>query len=108
MKVRVGFVSNSSSASFYINSSMHTKEEVRSAIYDMNAETGFQISQSTNEEVAKIISESGYFGDASIDSIKSRLPYNCIVVDSTRDNSIPYEVQEMLEYKFDALRQHWG
>ena len=31
----------------------------------------------------------------------------CIVVDSTRDNSIPWEIQDALE-SISIMRQHWG
>jgi hypothetical protein len=41
-------------------------------------------------------------------SIKATLENRkCIVVDSTRDNSIPYRIQETLS-SLAAHRQHWG
>jgi hypothetical protein len=106
MKIRNGFVSNSSSTSFYIDSSIYTKQQVIEAIEDMVSDglfAKYRIDQLTQKEIISQIEEwCGY-------TINGKdIPYNCIVVDSESDNSIDWDIQEMLEIKFNAYRQHWG
>ena len=106
MKMRQGFVSNSSSTSFYINSSIYNKQQVIDAIEDMISDglfAKYSVGQSTQKELVQQIEEyCGYKINGD------NIPFNCIVVDSESDNSIYWEIQEMLEIKFNAYRQHWG
>jgi hypothetical protein len=108
MKTRLGFVSNSSSTSFYIDSSIYTKQQVVDAIENMIAEglfAQYTVYQSNQKELSKQYKD---YHDIRDEVINNSIPYNCIVVDSQSDNSIDYEIQEMLEIRFNAYRQHWG
>lgn len=117
MKVRQGFVSNSSSTSFYIDATRHPYYKVEEAIIRMLDLLNFcndtnygdigsicTISENVSRsEVSEKIKE--FYGH---DEAHMQLPEKIIAVDSVDDNSIPWAVQEFLCEVLGARRQHWG
>ena len=121
MKIRQGFVSNSSSTSFYIDASKYSCEKIEEAIKRM-----LELLSFCQDSDAENINSVCTIGTASKDSIVQKmeifydydgrkkekfgsfLPNKIIAVDSVDDNSIPYCIQEFLCTAFNAERQHWG
>jgi hypothetical protein len=122
MKIRQGFVSNSSSTSFYIDASKHSMSKVKKAIktilglLDVKDNDISSICTTYETEDTKALEMEIRQYDAPFDSLfidpknfrEIKFPKKVIVVDSITDNSIPWEIQEFLESHFDATRQHWG
>jgi hypothetical protein len=121
-KIRQGFVSNSSSTSFYINGNKFTQDKVELAVIillELDANINSLGSPLSIEDVCYISTKSKenlqselgvtskYYGRGIIDRL-NEFPKDVIVVDSCGSNSISWEIQEYLEQKFNALRQHWG
>jgi hypothetical protein len=118
MKNRQGFVSNSSSTSFYIDASKYSCGKVEGVIKRMLDLLSFcencnpediksvcTIGTENREAVVERIKEHYGFDERKIDV---HLPKNIIAVDSVDDNSIPWAVQEFLCEVLGAERQHWG
>lgn len=119
MKTRQGFVSNSSSTSFYIDSSKYSYDKVVEAIKRMLELLSFCENSSSedidsickvnkNVDRDSIISEMRDFYGGGREYEIGHLPKNIISVDSIEDNSIPWAVQEFLCEVLGARRQHWG
>lgn len=128
MKIRQGFVSNSSSTSFYIDASKHSKEKVEQIINKLldiiifanncNFGTiGSICSISEDDNIGSIKHHIRMYHSYDSKSIivdeddeigREKWPKKVIVVDSITDNSIPYSIQEFLEIELGARRQHWG
>jgi len=129
MKVRNGFVSNSSSSSFIINANDFSKEKITKYIQLLlNAENFLFDNTKILDDICTIYHLkdltsfwSEYFdfnyhnnNDISKDDfIKNKLneskklyPNGVIYIDSVYDNSIPWFVQEALENL--GTRYHWG
>jgi hypothetical protein len=129
MKIRQGFVSNSSSTSFYIDASKYScakvKETIKLALDLVNfchdSNYGNIDSICTVHETKDIkgiemqiqqhyapLDDSLFDDDNLANQHQVKLPKKVIVVDSTDDNSIPFSIQEFLENELGATRQHWG
>lgn len=122
MKRRQGFISNSSSTSFYINGSKYSKQLVEETIKDL-----LNIVNKINPEYQEDFDDCiTIYEDVTLEDMKREfksyhdvdkdMKYliellgkdNIIQVNSTYDNSIPYTIQAFLEDSFNAYRQHWG
>jgi len=118
MKIRNGFVSNSSSSSFLIDATKYSKEKVTEYIEsllvahniientDLSLEDICFINNTSGSVFFKEVAE---FYSANKDLVHrdaDKYP-DCIVVDSTSDNSIPWNIQDALE-RIAIKRQHWG
>ena len=132
-KIRQGFVSNSSSTSFYIDAKKYNKHDVEYVIEKLievcnrvekenkTITDMCEVYESSNlEYVWEQIIEDNYdyykmsdknkeiYKKGMLQEFKETWPKEVIVVDSVNDNSIDYSIQEFLENKFDAIRKHWG
>jgi len=117
MKIRKGFVSNSSSSSFICQVDISTEraleilEKILSCFNDVfGIDRGFH-------DVFKVpfIAEEGYLKDWIIEDPQYEYENNNIrsapgklVIESAGDNSIPYCLFGLLEDRFDAIRIHLG
>jgi hypothetical protein len=128
MKIRQGFVSNSSSTSFVISSKKNAEEfetwliNVFAAIYDVDKKVAeakvhrcLDISfgeEEAVEMVSKIVNEGWSSHKArDIEEIiehAKKAEENIIIINSTGDNSIPYPIQELFESNLRCTRVHWG
>jgi len=122
MKVRDGFVSNSSSSSFIINAEEYSEEKVRLFIEKL-IEAYSVINTNKNREVnnvddiCSIYESTGAAFDAKIKdycsyctnepSIKYCDYKKVIRVDSVGDNSIPWIISNAID-GIAITRQHWG
>lgn len=129
MKIRTGFVSNSSSSSFICNafdyegyepkeltveiviSKLKTMIEMYNKMEDTNLSYEDAIGSVGlgDEEIASYLKGYGQHGysigdrDWTLDDIKNK-----IVIMSAGDNAIPYELFELIKSSFDAERVHLG
>ena len=114
MKVRTGFISNSSSSSFVcdVKSSLdEVREQLKSMLYHFNQLMGTEHEYadvfgeviSTSETVPH--SEIGYAECSwyTRDDLEDK-----IIIRSANDNTIPYELFDLICGKFDAFRIHRG
>lgn len=124
MKTRLGFVSNSSSTSFYIDASKYSENQVISVIgklietlkiteqnLDYTVDDICCISIKDKQQLKESLRcTEDWFKKYYYNLIETidRYKDNIIVIDSNEDNSIPYEIQEFIENHFNAYRQHWG
>ena len=94
MKVRGGFVSNSSSSSFLIKTDMSKKEikELLQNVLDIH-------NKYIRENKTKLAYEDVY-------SELYDIPGGRTVIETNGDNSIPYWISEFLEMKFNVLSIH--
>jgi hypothetical protein len=130
-KIRNGFVSNSSSSSFIINAEKYSKEQIlkyieatieaQKIVEDDEEYWGRSIDEmlDMHEEencdrfVESALEYHNMFHERTFKELaeqkkwyKDQFPGKVIVVDSQSDNSIPWVVQEALEYI--GRREHWG
>jgi hypothetical protein len=116
MKIRRGFVSNSSSSSFICNTNYktdkkYTLEEISDKvhkIFDFGKENGlipeYQNFDDVFQEPQKIDA-----GDMeTMDYFGTNCKIGDIVVYSAGDNSIPYELFDVLEVALNSNRNHLG
>ena len=129
MKIRQGFVSNSSSTSFYIDASkfpLQKVEEIMERLVDItnsldnSDDTMASICEIYETEDVQGIKERqkefyrpyGRWGAEDTRHMEAiereRWPSKIVVIDSVDDNSIPWSIQEFLESGLNARRQHWG
>ena len=113
MKIRNGFVSNSSSESFLCRTN-YTVEETKNILQKMLDFYNeiFKI-ELTFEDVFVMpyISTKEYLEDMKDYDSYLNFKENDVgrvVIDSMSDNSIPYPLFDMIEEKFDAERIHLG
>lgn len=116
MKIRSGFVSNSSSSSFVFNSPLSTEEienALKASIIICNKLGGtnidcndcFYITEVDDKLLEDIVEwrQKPEFWQGELFTKESR------VIHSVRDNSIPYATQELILNTFsDVKRFHWG
>ncbi len=131
MKIRNGFVSNSSSSSFVLDyhtdkkkdiTSLKKVKEILNKLVEMeklfNSKIKFEDIFNLNFDADNMGVEA-----KEIDIIKTRKEWEdnlytektdfekCkgkIIIHSAEDNSIPYWMKEFLEYKLNAKYWHWG
>jgi hypothetical protein len=129
MKIRQGFVSNSSSTSFYIDASKYSCTKVKETIKlaldlvdfchdssSSNIDSICTVHETKDIEGIKTqirqhyapLDDSLFDDDNLAHRHQVKLPKKVVVVDSTDDNSIPFSIQEFLENELGATRQHWG
>lgn len=113
MKIRSGFVSNSSSSSFIIAQKKYSLETIKNYISKLlEAENFIEKTNLSLDDICKVYEED------SVNQLNSMIDKywkedhiyfegKIIVVDSTGDNSIPWSIQEALE-NIAIQRQHWG
>ena len=113
MKVRMGFVSNSSSSSFVLDAKkfplMKVIEFVEKLVEASNVVSEYEYSlndicdiyecEDLKEMNSRII-DWGYGEPIKFDG-------PVVIIDSTGDNSIPYPIQEAIE-AIAITRKHWG
>lgn len=117
MKIRNGFVSNSSSSSFILDGNKYSVEIIGEYISKLlEAENLIQHSDKKVDDICTIKKYNyveDYYKDSYIEDYEEygykRVVCDCpvIVVDSVRDNSIPWAVQSPLE-DIALKRHHWG
>lgn len=119
MKIRNGFVSNSSSSSFIIDPKTTTIEKVEEYIEKLvEAHNILADNKITMSDICVVYKQRGeqffekilkYYNPSTyiIEKYNKCKNIECIVVDSTGDNSIPWEIQDALE-SISIMRQHWG
>lgn len=112
MKVRSGFVSNSSSSSFILDASKYNVQQIKDYITKLlEAYSIITKDNLTFKDICKISEEDSidrisnvinrYYGETI--SHKGKI----LLIDSTHDNSIPWSIQEAL-IDISLYRQHWG
>ena len=101
MKIRKGFVSNSSSSSFIINSDRFTFEEVEKKMAEIKASSSDKWFEYDVREITEEMYEhdNWYMDRADIGKIQ---------IISSEDNSIPYDAFDVIENTFDCVRHHLG
>jgi len=110
MKLRNGFVSNSSSSCFVCNTDM-TVEQVKDKLADLlevHNEYTSDCLQFDNVFLDPFIADKNFCeedwrSDYGLGNAEGK-----ILIVSTSDNSIPYEMFDYIESKFDARRIHCG
>ena len=134
MKIRLGFVSNSSSTSFYFEPDKVSIEEVRRIVENFLGTSEYRGTCSIYEtdDTSEIIKDLASYnapwvhsgGDSQLTwdqaeikrknlclveerKIVKTFPRRIIIVDSFGDNTIPGELQDLLE-DIAFWRQHWG
>ena len=124
MKIRNGFVSNSSSSSFICRKKMtlsQAEDKLRMIIDLFESEYEFEKvfaqpykgSKKYNEEL-KLWDYLGKedrndkFDILNPNRTQVKTTIGRIIIDSADDNSIPYEMFETIEAVFDAIRLHMG
>ena len=119
MKIRIGFVSNSSSEAFICPEDMNLSlEQVREILMEMVNAYNKIYGMHNNEEIEEISFDETFDGPKMIDSKDIKLfkdfdywatpTSKQMVIYSFEDNSIPYGIMEMIESRFNADRIHLG
>ena len=122
MKIRSGFVSNSSSSSFVCNKYWTDYNSYKATDMDKVKEKLVKIFECM--KILKLIIKDAKFSDVFQEPKKAtkadikelnegwsaNLKYNnqMFLINSTGDNTIPHEFFELIEYIFDAERIHLG
>lgn len=101
MKIRIGFVSNSSSSSFVINSNRFDFEEVETKMEEIKAEFPDSWFEYDVRVITEKIYKHGYWYLENSD-------IGNIEIISSEDNSIPYDAFDIIEDTFDCVRRHLG
>ena len=108
MKIRSGFVSNSSSESFICrtkDSIESVEKQIKKLLSFYNEWEGRNLQYKKVYYVQKITEE-------LIEDVKDfeyQVPEDAtLAINSVSDNSIPYELFEFIESKFNAYRVHLG
>lgn len=117
MKVRTGFVSNSSSSSFVCKTKM-SPEEVEMILcrmvdvyHDRNKNHPFY-----GKETYETMFEKPFYGSGAYDEqlsdyleqYKGRSTNGKLIIESVGDNSIPFELFDPIEKAFNGIRLHLG
>ncbi len=110
MKLRVGFVSNSSSASFICDVTM-SAEEVETKLRKILE--GYNQMMEENHVFENVFRAPYVAGKIVHEGWEDSYPEfnDCegkIIIDSADDNSIPYPLFDIIESKFNAVHCHLG
>lgn len=127
MKIRGGFVSNSSSSSFVIDSSKYSGRDIETYIQKLlDAENFIESTDLTVADICVVYDlkdttefwsdrfeyecygQSGQNKETYIEIKQKSYPAGFILVESIRDNSIPWSIQNSLEELSGSKRFHWG
>ncbi len=106
MKIRKGFVSNSSSSSFVITDKVLTEGRIKSLIT-----SNFDVSVNDIDYAMtfdKVSQEDIEYRRDCGDYSKLDKHLGSLVINSKEDNSIPWEIQEYIEDELDGIHYHWG
>lgn len=101
MKVRKGFVSSSSSSSFICNTEL-SAEEVEVQLREMLKAFGILMGKEYNYEkvfspVRQEVERYSHFYDRKMKATD-------VIIDSLSDNTIPYEMWDSIQSRFNATR----
>jgi len=111
MKIRRGYVSNSSSSSFVCSTKMSV-DEVREKLEKMvEFLNEFDDENLTFDEIFRdpFIADEEYCGGEWADHYPTiKNSKGKIIIESAWNSSIPYEMFEFIENKFEAIRCHLG
>ena len=124
MKIRQGFVSNSSSSSFIINYNNECEKKFTVEIVTEILTDLIKVYNLANKDTLCFENIFDYVAIISDVHIKERIKYeshpyyedktdmkkvkNKIVIVGKTDNSIPYPIMEFIENTMDAKHWHWG
>ncbi len=114
MKVRNGFVSNSSSSCFVCNTEMSTEEmsEKLHALYDFwvawDGDTESWYGNSFESMFDEPYEMSKEQAEEMNEGWGSNIKEGDKIIDSASDNSIPWGLMDLIENKFEARRIHLG
>lgn len=104
MKMKLGFVSNSSSTSFLINQTKHSgfsKDIIEGMLSKMNALGDIKVVEYVGNPYDSWDEYYSCLRDIGKDDV-------IIAIESVCDNSIPYDFQEWLEANLSCDRIHLG
>jgi hypothetical protein len=126
MKIRLGFISNSSTTSFILDGTKYSASLIREVIENvLKAVSLIDKEEFIVDDICEIYERSsgqeflnqikGFYEGMNHDYYDEEIKYldkgqfdkPAIIVDSTFSNSIPWPVQEFLE-GIAIKRQHWG
>jgi len=110
MKIRQGFVSNSSSSSFICDTKMNA-EEIETQLRKML--DGFNMMMDTNYKFEDCFCNPYMVSGKIHEGFEEYYPClknakGKIAIDSVDDNSIPYEMIVLIESKFNTTHCHLG
>jgi len=112
MKIRMGFVSNSSSEAFICRSG-HSVKETKTILQEILV--FYNKMFGTNYTFYETFEEPVVATKNNIDDLKENWSmtitpedYTSVIIYSATDNSIPYSLFEIIEEKFEAKRLHLG
>jgi len=111
MKIRNGFVSNSSSCSF-VCQTKYTLKETKKILQKML--NSYNDTFNENNKFEDVFGKL-YIGDTNTDIEFKKWGQNPhakikekIIIDSKSDNTIPWSIMKLIEEKFNADHYHWG
>jgi len=111
MKIRNGFVSNSSSSSFICDTEISLEKVKEKLVLMVDFYNDLNDEDNDFEDIFNepFISDDSYCKSDWADYYEAmRNSKGKIIIESAQDNSIPYGLQNLIEDTFDAYRCHLG